>query len=102
MKYVKLLLLVLVVLLLLVFVVQNVGQKITLKFFSSSYMFTTEMIIVLLIALVVGFLAGYLIAGFQILEQKKVNRILNTEYKKLKKETDMLRNRELEDVEIKE
>lgn len=102
MKYVKLLVLVLIVLLLLVFVIQNVGQKITLKFFSSNYMFTTEMIIILLIALVIGFLGGYLIAGFQILEQKKINRLLNTEYKKLKKEIDLLRNRELEDVEIKE
>ncbi len=102
MKYLKLLVLVLIVLLLLVFVIQNVGQKITLKFFSSNYAFSTEMIVVLLISLVCGFLIGYLIAGFQILEQKKIVRVINSEYKKLKKEIDLLRNKDLEDVEIKE
>jgi len=102
MKYLRLLVLVLVVLFLLVFVIQNVGQKITLKFFSSSYAFSTEMIVVLLISLVLGFLVGYLIAGFQILEQKKIVRVLNSEYKKLKKEIDLLRNKDLEELEIKE
>ena len=102
MKYLKLLALVLIVLLLLVFVIQNVGQKITLKFFSSNYTFSTEMIVVLLISLVFGFLIGYLIAGFQILEQKRIVRVLNGEYKKLKKEIDLLRNKDLEEVELKE
>ena len=102
MKYLKLLALVLVILFLLVFVVQNVGQKITLKFFSDNYAFTTEMIVVLLLTLVFGFLIGYLIAGFQILEQKKIVRAITNEYKKIKKEIDLLRNKELEEVEIEE
>ncbi len=102
MKYLKLLALILVILMLLVFVIQNVGQKITLKFFTDAYSFSTEMIIVLLIALVIGFLIGYLLAGVQILEQKNKLRVLNSEYKKLKKEVDLLRNKELEDVEENE
>ncbi|MBN2602112.1 MAG: LapA family protein [Candidatus Marinimicrobia bacterium] len=102
MKYLKLLVLVFIVLLLLIFVIQNVGQKITLKFFSSNYAFSTEMIVVLLIAMVLGFLIGYLIAGFQILEQRRIVHVLNGEYKKLKKEIDLLRNKDLEEVELKE
>ncbi|RKY60822.1 MAG: hypothetical protein DRP96_04910 [Candidatus Neomarinimicrobiota bacterium] len=102
MKYLKLLFLVLIILFLLVFVIQNVGQKITLKFFSSNFAFSTEMIVALLISLVVGFLIGYLIAGFQILEQKKIVRALKSEYKKVKKEIDLLRNKDLEEVEIEE
>jgi uncharacterized integral membrane protein len=102
MKYLKLLALILVILILLVFVIQNVGQKITLKFFTDSYSFSTEMIVVLLISLVIGFLIGYLLAGVQILEQKTKLRVLNSEYKKIKKEVDLLRNKELEDVEENE
>jgi len=57
---------------------------------------------VLLISLVSGFLIGYLLAGFQILEQKNKLRVLHSEYKKLKKEVDLLRNKEIEDVEENE
>ncbi len=102
MKYLKLLALILVILILLVFVIQNVNQEIKLKFFTDSYSFSTEMIIVLLISLVIGFLIGYLLAGVQILEQKNKLRVLNSEYKKLKKEVDLLRNKEIEDVEENE
>ena len=38
----------------------------------------------------------------QILEQKNKLRVLNLEYKKIKKEVDLLRNKELEDVEENE
>lgn len=102
MKYLKILALILVILILLIFVIQNVGQKITLKFFTDAYSFSTEMIVVLLISLVSGFLIGYLLAGVQILEQKNKLRVLHSEYKKLKKEVDLLRNKELEDVEENE
>ncbi|HCK99364.1 MAG TPA: hypothetical protein DHW42_04580 [Candidatus Marinimicrobia bacterium] len=99
MKYLKLLVIVLVVLILLIFVIQNVGQNITLKFISDAYSFSTEMIVVLLISVVIGFLMGYLLGGIQILEQKNKVRVLNSEYKKLKKEVDLLRNKDIEDVE---
>lgn len=98
MKYLKLLVMIILVLLLLVFVVQNVGQEITLKFFSDAYSVSTEMIIVLILTIVVGFLFGYLIAGIQVLEHKNRLRLLNNEYKKLKKEIDLLRNRDLEEM----
>lgn len=100
MKYLKLLVIILVVLILLIFVIQNVGQQVTLKFISDAYSFSTEMIVVLLISVVIGFLIGYLLAGIQVLEQKKKVRALNSEYKKLKKEIDLLRNKDIEDVEV--
>ncbi|MCD6440490.1 MAG: LapA family protein [Candidatus Marinimicrobia bacterium] len=100
MKYLKLLVIILVILILLIFVIQNVGQQVTLKFISDAYSFSTEMIVVLLISVVIGFLIGYLLAGIQVLEQKNKVRALNSEYKKLKKEVDLLRNKDIEDVEV--
>ena len=91
---------ILVVLILLIFVIQNVGQQVTLKFISDAYSFSTEMIVVLLISVVIGFLIGYLLAGIQVLEQKNKVRALNSEYKKLKKEVDLLRNKDIEDVKV--
>lgn len=99
MKYLKLLVIVLIIALLLIFVIQNVGQEVNLKFFRESSVITTEMILVVLVTLVIGFLIGYLIGGVQILNQKNRFRVLAAEYKKLKKELDLLRNKDLEETE---
>jgi len=98
MKFVKFIVLLVIVLLLLIFVVQNVGQQVTLKFFSASNTFATEMIIVLLLAIVVGFLLGFLLAGIEILSAKNKLRVLGAEYKKLKEEVDHLRNQNIEET----
>ena len=98
MKFAKFIILFVLVVLLLIFVIQNLGQQVTLKFFSISKTFTTEMIIVMLLAIVVGFLLGFLLAGVEILSAKNKIRVLGTEYKKLKEEVDHLRNQNIEET----
>ncbi len=99
MKIVKILAFSLVIVLLLIFVIQNVGQQITLKFFSESKIVTTEMIIVVLLSLILGVIIGVLISGMQLLTMKRTLNAVNTEYTKLKDEVDYLRNKDIENLE---
>lgn len=97
MKFVKLIVLFVVFLLLLIFVAQNAEQNITLKFFTKANTFTTKTIVVLLITLMIGLLVGFLISSIQILVAKNKLRVISLEYKKLKKELDLLRNMDVEE-----
>ncbi|GEM_PF-1190832 len=98
MKFIKLIVMFAVIILLLIFVVQNVGQQVTLKFFAAANTFTTEMIMVVLIAGVIGFLIGLLMAGLEIFSAKNKLRVLAAEYKKLRDELDQLRNQNIQDT----
>lgn len=98
MRYLKIILLFFVIAVLLIFVVQNVGQLITLKFFNTKIV-ETEMVIVMMIAFLIGLLVGFLIAGIQILSASNKVRELRSEYKKLRQEVDSLRNKDLEESE---
>jgi uncharacterized integral membrane protein len=99
MKILKFVVVLLLIVLFLIFVIQNVGQEITLKFFSEANSVTAEMVIVLLITLVIGFLIGFLVSGIQMLAAKNKLRILSSKYQKLKDELDLLRNKEIKEIE---
>ena len=102
MKWVKLTVLVLIVLLILIFVVQNVGQPVKLVFFSKDRAFESDMIFILLITLVIGILMGFIFSIFQVMSAKNKLRVIITEYKKLQKELNLLRNVDVEDIETEE
>lgn len=92
MKFAKLIILFVVVLILLIFVAQNSEQNITLKFFTKANTYTTKAIVVLLITFMIGLLIGFLGSSIQILSAKNKLRVINTEYKKVKDELNLLRN----------
>ncbi|MDD5765262.1 MAG: lipopolysaccharide assembly protein LapA domain-containing protein [Candidatus Marinimicrobia bacterium] len=98
MKYVKLILLFAIIVVLLIFVLDNAGQKITLKFFGNSIE-NLEMIIALLITLLIGILIGFFISALEIFAVNSKMRALNADYKKLKQEVDVLRNKDLDEPE---
>ncbi len=99
MKILRLLAGILVMFFLVVFITQNYGQVVNLKFFWSPAVTTIDMVILLFIALILGLVIGFLIAGVQILATKSDLRVLTNDYKKLKKEIDLLRNQGLDEVD---
>ncbi|MFA4838213.1 MAG: LapA family protein [Candidatus Neomarinimicrobiota bacterium] len=98
MKYVKLILLFAIIVVLLIFVLDNADQKITLKFFGTTVE-NLEMIIALLITFLIGMVVGFFISALQVFAVNSKMRALNADYKKLKQEVDVLRNKDLEEPE---
>ncbi len=104
MKFAKLIIILTVVLFVLLFIVQNVGQQVDVKFFSDNNSVTTDMIIILFISMLFGLILGYLYSGIQILSAKNTIRVLKKKYEKMQKEINLLRNKEISntDEQIKE
>ena len=102
MKWMKLIIFVIIVVLLLIFVVQNVGQPVKLVFFSKSNTFESEMIVVVLVALIIGVIIGTIFSVFQIMAAKNRIRVVLTENRKLQKELNLLRNVDVEESETEE
>ncbi len=100
MKFLKLLVLIIVMFLLIVFVAQNDGHPVPIKFLFSTATVEMDAVILIFISFLIGLLLGFLYSGFQILAAKNHLRVLNNEYQKLKKEVDLLRNQGLSDEEI--
>ncbi len=99
MKVAKIVLYIVIAIILLVFVIQNVGQQVTIKFFSAKNAVTTEMIIIVLFSFVVGLLVGVLLTGVQLMSMKSKIRLIGKEYNKLKEELNLLRNKEIQELE---
>jgi uncharacterized integral membrane protein len=98
MSALKWILVIIIVAFLLVFVMQNVGQMVTLRFFTQALTPEggAEVILVILLTFILGLLIGFLFSGFQILAAKNQLRVLSNAYRKLKKELDLLRNKDIE------
>lgn len=92
MKVLKFFLSIILMFLVIVFVVQNYGQVVKIKFFLSNTNVEMDMVIMMFIAFLVGLLIGILYCGFHILSAKNQLRALQREYTQLKKEIDLLRN----------
>jgi len=99
MKVAKIVIYIVIAIILLVFVIQNVGQQVTIKFFSAKNAITTEMIIIVLFSFVVGLLVGVLLTGVQLMSTKSKIRVISKEYDKIKKELNLLRNKEIQELE---
>ncbi|MCD6099265.1 MAG: LapA family protein [Candidatus Marinimicrobia bacterium] len=84
--------------LILAFIVQNMGQPVRIVFFSKARPIQSEMIIVLLITFLIGIFLGLLFTGLRILSLKTKLRALTSENKKLKKELDTFRNKEIDEI----
>ena len=99
MKIVKVILFFLLLILIVLFIVQNIGQPVEIKFFSNQSIISTEMIVVVTIAFIIGTILGMLFSGIQLLKTKNKLRVLTREYEKQKKELNLLRNKELKEIE---
>jgi len=99
MKIAKVILFFLLLIILVLFVVQNIGQPVDIHFFSNEAIVSTEMIVVVTIAFIVGTIFGMLFSGIQLLKTKNKLRVLTKEYEKQKKELNLLRNKELKEIE---
>lgn len=92
MKILKFLVLIILMFLLIVFVVQNYGQIVHVKFIFSGNQLEMELVILLFITLLIGLIIGFLYSALHILSAKSQLKTLNKEYEQLKKEVDLLRN----------
>jgi len=92
MKVLKFLLSIILIFLVIVFVVQNYGQAVKIKFFPSRTEIEMDFVIMIFIAFLIGLFIGMLYCGFHILAAKNKLRVLQKEYDQLKKEIDLLRN----------
>ncbi|MCF7885474.1 MAG: LapA family protein [Candidatus Marinimicrobia bacterium] len=99
MKIIKVILFFLLLILLVLFIVQNIGQPVEIQFFSSENVVSTEMIVVVTIAFILGTILGMLFSGIQLLKTKNKLRVVTKEYEKQKKELNLLRNKELKEIE---
>ena len=99
MKIAKVILFFLLLILLVLFVVQNIGQPVDIHFFSKDAVISTEMIVVVTIAFIIGTIFGMLFSGIQLIKTKNKLRVLTKEYEKQKKELNLLRNKELKEIE---
>jgi len=102
MKIVKVILFFLLLILIVLFVVQNIGQPVDIQFFTSDSIISTEMIVVVTIAFIIGILLGMLLSGIQLIKTKGKLRTITKEYEKLQKEVNLLRNKELKEIEEEE
>ncbi|MFH1212970.1 MAG: LapA family protein [Candidatus Neomarinimicrobiota bacterium] len=99
MKFLRLIAVIVIMFLMVVFITQNYGQVIHLKFFWNSSSVEMDMVILVFITLMLGLVIGFLIAGVQILAARSDLRVLSNDYKKLKKEIDLLRNQGIDEVD---
>jgi uncharacterized membrane protein YciS (DUF1049 family) len=99
MKILRLIAVVVIMFFFVIFITQNYGQMVNLKFFWTPKVTSLDMVILVFITLMLGLVIGFMIAGVQVLAAKSEIRSLSNDLKKLKKETDLLRNQGLEDVE---
>ncbi|MBO8129996.1 MAG: LapA family protein [Candidatus Marinimicrobia bacterium] len=98
MKILKLIIYIIVIFLILIFVIQNLGQPISIVFFSKSHPLKSEMIIVLLITFIIGIMLGLAFSTLSIIALKARIKTLTAENKKLKVELDRYRNKEINQV----
>ncbi|HMA61977.1 MAG TPA: LapA family protein [bacterium] len=99
MKIAKVILFFLLLVFIVLFVVQNIGQPVSIKFFSNENIISTEMIVVVTIAFILGTIFGMLFSGIQLIKVKRKLRVITKEYEKLEKEVNLLRNKELKEIE---
>ena len=99
MKIAKVILFFLLLIFIVLFVVQNIGQPVDIKFFSNQSIISTEMIVVVIISFILGIIIGMLFSGIQLLKTKNKLRVITKEYEKQKKELNLLRNKELKEIE---
>lgn len=99
MKIAKIILFFLLLIFIVLFVVQNIGQPVDIKFFSNQSIISTEMIVVVIISFILGIIIGMLFSGIQLLKTKNKLRVITKEYEKQKKELNLLRNKELKEIE---
>lgn len=99
MKLLRLIAVILIMFFLVIFITQNYGQVVNLKFFWSPTITEMDMVILVFITLMLGLVIGFLVAGIQVLAARSDLRVLNNDYKKLKKEIDLLRNQGLDEFD---
>ena len=90
MKIAKVILFFLLLIFIVLFVVQNIGQPVDIKFFSNQSIISTEVIVVVIIAFILGIIIGMLFSGIQLLKSKNKLRVITKEYEKQKKELNLL------------
>jgi len=95
MKVIKMILIIVIAFLLSLFIIQNLGKTIDIKFFTENNIFTIEFVIALLITLIFGIMIGLLFAAVNLINTKSQLRTLKKEYLKLEKEVNLLRNKEV-------
>ncbi|MCF7740746.1 MAG: LapA family protein [Candidatus Marinimicrobia bacterium] len=98
MKIAKVILFFLLLVLIVLFVVQNTGKTVSINFFNMEII-TTEAIVVVTIAFILGTIFGMLFSGIQLIKVKRKLRVITKEYEKLEKEVNLLRNKELKEIE---
>ena len=101
MKILRWIVTVLIMFLIVLFVIQNsnLNPPVTIKFFWKSSAVEIDALILVFLTFLLGLVLGFLIAGIKILAKKNELRVLSNNYKKLKKEIDLLRNQGLEEVD---
>jgi len=95
MKIVKLVLLITIVFFLSLFIMQNLGKNVDIKFFSENNVVTVEIVTALFISLLLGALFGLLFSAVHLINTKSQVRVLKKEYLKLEKEVNLLRNKDV-------
>jgi len=87
--------------LIVLFVIQNsnLNPPVKIHFFWKANTIEMDVLILVFLSLLLGLVIGFLIAGIKILATKSDLRVLSNDYKKLKKEIDLLRNQGLEEID---
>ncbi|HPC35979.1 MAG TPA: LapA family protein [Candidatus Marinimicrobia bacterium] len=91
----------LIMFLIVFFVIQNsnLNPPVKIHFFWKSSVVEMDVLILVFLTFILGLVIGFLITGIKILASKNELRVLSNDYKKLKKEVDLLRNQGLEETE---
>jgi len=95
MKIVKMILIILIVFFLSLFLMQNLGKNVDIKFFSESNVITVELVVALFVSTLLGMLFGLIFSAINLINLKGQIRVLKKEYLKIEKELNLLRNKEV-------
>ncbi|HNZ37034.1 MAG: LapA family protein [Candidatus Marinimicrobia bacterium] len=101
MKFLRWVVTLLIMFLIVFFVIQNsnLNPPVKIQFFWKASPVEMDILILVFLTFILGLVIGFLIAGIKILTTKNELRALSNDYKKLKKEVDLLRNQGIDETE---
>ncbi len=101
MKLLRWIVTILIMFLIVIFVIQNsnLNPPVKMKFFWIADVKEVDVLILVFVTFLLGLVIGFLVAGIQVLATKNDLRVLTNDLKKLKRETDLLRNQGLDEID---